>query len=212
VDAYAENLRIDTAKLLGSYFGKQSPFDLEKDPEKLKSMLQMRMGIMFMPVGDGMFNPYAIKLISGILAEVDNWNKDRSSKNISEMITQYTSFMKMDETFVRMNQLQINAEVNRMENGELSGQLAHDFDIFADQLKNQKQKQYIKNICKRVIFGDKNLFDPDEIDSNPFSERVRRIRSNEHKMFDEILNNTDEISIDSVNQETQFSSKDKIQV
>ncbi len=194
VDFYAKSLQEDIGRLLGNYIWKQSPFNLEKNQDILKSMLQMRLGIMMMPVGNGIFNPYAQKLIQAILSETENWNKDRSPKNVSELIVQFSSFMKIDASFVRMNQIQLDAEINQWENGILSGQLVQDFDTFANQLKDSKQKQYIKSIVKRVVFGDKNLFDPDKVDSNPFSERVHINVSAEHKIFNAILYSNDVVT------------------
>ena len=60
-----------------------------------------------------MFHPYAQSALIATLAEVDRWNKDQSPKYLNEMIANYTSVMKIDESFVRHNQLIIDAEVSR---------------------------------------------------------------------------------------------------
>lgn len=197
VDAYAKNLQADIWQLLWSYINHLSPFNLEKNELSLKMMLQMRLGIMLMPVGNWVFNIYWQKLMQAILSEIDIWNKDRSPKNLRDLIIQFTSFMKIDASFVRMNQIQLDSEVTKLENGLITWQLVNDFNDFAAMLPNPKHKQYVQGICKRVLFGDGNLFKRDQVIG-----RWQSIPSEEHTIFNAIIDSTDMITINKVNPET----------
>lgn len=110
VDAYRENLQSDVAKLLGIFQGNQYPFDGNKSFEEKKKVLESRLTMLLLPVGSSMFQQQANSVILMVLSEVSHWNKDRSIGFIQEGINNYTSYMKIDPTFVRLNQFKIDME------------------------------------------------------------------------------------------------------
>jgi|GEM_PF-5528828 len=107
--------------------------------------------------------------------------------------------MRIDDTFIHLNQMKIDSEKESLQ---------AEFLNFSNQIKDPQKKAYILSIYTRATSG-RPIFNPDRIvtDDNPFSDGAHTELSQEHKMFNSILDSRETLDYSTVNHEGVFISQ-----
>ncbi len=187
VDIYSDALVKDILQLTEKYQRWAYPFN--KDISKEEKMLMFKEYLIVHILRwwmESVFVDQQLSLATLIIDELGKWQWEKSQKIIKEYTEWYLSFMRIDPLFIRVQQW-----LNITRYNSISTEL----DNFTSKLKSPKTQQYLLSLIDRVQRKD-NLFTPDTISidkDNSFSDRAHVKKSEEHSIFDALLDSQDEI-------------------
>ena len=114
-----------------------------------------------------------------VISEMWKWKKEKSPQFITDVVDNYLSSLYMDE-------MSFSNERFRQEGEKMS--IEWKIAEFEQYIQNPNEKKYFQTIFTRMQNGER-IFEADEVDSNPFSDRVYIKQSWEHKLFNSLLKN-----------------------
>lgn len=166
--------------LIEQYQKNQPPFFVDDSKEKSFELFSQ---ILETHVLSGIWaNFYQLErwqIAVAVISEMWKWKKEKSPQFITDVVDNYLSSLYMDE-------MSFSNERFRQEGEKMS--IEWKIAEFEQYIQNPNEKKYFQTIFTRMQNGER-IFEADEVDSNPFSDRVYIKQSWEHKLFNSLLKN-----------------------